>query len=357
MKLTVKTKTLQDLVAKATKGASCNKMIPITGLMLVELDNNTLTLVTTDATNYLYVSAHKIEGEKFSVVVQVEVFAKLISKLTCEDVTLELADNKLTVKGNGTYVIELPLNEEGELVTYPNPQAKPDNIEPYKVQLSTIKLILSVAKSALATTEVVPCYTGYYVGDKVIATDIYKICGIDVDVLKDSALMSPELMNLFEVMTEEEITVYQSADWIIFQTSDCKIFGRYMDGKDDFSVDAINGLLSQEFKSCCKVSKADLLQLLDRLSLFVSPYDKNCIDLTFTPEGLQVSSKKSNSVEVIPFKESKDFSSFTCGIDIDMLTSQVKAHRSDIIEIQYGEDNAIKLPDGNITQVIGLLDE
>ena len=101
MKLTVNTQTLQTMVVKSMKGASCNKMIPLTSLMAIELKDNRLSLITTDATNYLYVSETKVEGDDFYVVVQADMFSKLISRLTCEKVKLELSDNVLKVKGNG----------------------------------------------------------------------------------------------------------------------------------------------------------------------------------------------------------------------------------------------------------------
>ena len=44
-------------------------------------------------------------------------------------------------------------------------------------------------------------------------------------------------------------------------------------------------------------------------------------------------------------------------IDIEMLTSQIKANGADIIELQYGLDSSIKLVDGNLIQVIALMDD
>ena len=358
MKLTINTSTLQSMVAKAMKGASCNKMIPLTGLMAIELKNYSLTLITTDATNYLYVREDKVEGDDFYVVIQAEMFAKLISKMTCEKVTLELKDNILVVKGNGKYSIELPLDEEGELIKYPNPLAGKTFVgDTYTVNLSTIKLILATAKSALANTLEVPCYTGYYVGNKVVATDTYKICGISIKLWDEPVLVSPEMMNLLDIFTDEKIAVYRNGNNMVFNSENCTVYGTLMDSIDDYQIEAINGLLEQGFESSCKLTKSALLQLLDRLSLFVSPYDKNGIYLTFTRDGLQIESKQANSVELIPYTESDNFRDFTCCVDIEMLHSQVKANTGDAITLHYGEDNAIKITDGNVAQVVALLED
>ena len=56
MKIIIKTTTLQEMIAKAIKGASNNKLIPLTSLMAIEVKDKVLTLTTTDATNYLYIT-------------------------------------------------------------------------------------------------------------------------------------------------------------------------------------------------------------------------------------------------------------------------------------------------------------
>ena len=79
--------------------------------------------------------------------------------------------------------------------------------------------------------------------------------------------------------------------------------------------------------------------------------------LTFTQNGLQVSSKAANGVELINYVSSDNFKDFTCSIDIQMLMQEVKAISNDVIELHYGEDNAIKMTDGNITIIVALLED
>lgn len=357
MKLTINTTLLQTMVARAVKGASENKMIPLTSLMAIELKDNTLTIITTDSTNYLYVKSDKVVGDDFYVVIQSELFSKLVSKLTCENVTMELKENFLNVKGNGSYSIELPLNEDGELIRFPDPVSKVNLENAGEVKLSTIKLITSTAKASLAETLDNPCYTGYYVGKNVVATDTYKICGINISLFDEPALISASMMDLLDIFTDETIKVRRDGDTVIFESPNTVLYGKFMDSIDDYQIEAINGLLEQKFGSVCKIPKTAMLQLLDRLALFVSAYDKNGIYLTFTRDGLQVESKQANSVELIPYIESSSFHNFTCCVDIEMLRSQIKSNGSDSVEIHYGEDNALKMTDGNVTQVVALLED
>ncbi|MBO6271719.1 hypothetical protein J6O48_02945 [bacterium] len=361
MKLTLKTEKLKDMVSRAIKGVGNNKLIPITSMMAIEVIDNKLSLITTDATNYLYVSEDKVVSEDFYVVVDANLFSKLISKMTCENITLTVKQNfVLEVKGNGTYKIELPLDENGQPIKFPDPVNTVDlsHAEEVTVNRTTIQVILDTIKPALAVTLENPCYTGYYVGQQIVATDTYKIASMGVKLFIDSArLVSPEFMDLLAVMNAEKITVDMTDTDIVCSTPDCIVCGKFMEGIDEYAIDAIMGLVNTEFGSFCAVPKSALLQLLDRLSLFVGTYDKNAIYLTFTNAGLQVSSKAANSVEIIDYVTSEDFKDFTCAVDISMLINEVKSIQNDVIELYYGEDNAIKMTDGNITIIVALLDD
>lgn len=359
MKLTVNAEKLKDMVSRAVKGASNNKLIPITSLMKVEGNATGLSLTTTDATNYLCIEDDSVVGD-FYAVVPVDIFSKLIAKTTCDTVTLEVVNNILKVKANGNYSIELPLDENGEAIKYPDIVKNLNAVkQKATINLSTIKVILDTVKPALATTLENPCYTGYYVGDKVVATDTFKIASMNVDLFNTGVayLISPELMNLLGIMTKEKINVDFFDDSIMFVTDDCTVVGHVMEGIEEYAIDAIESLVDTEFDSKCRVPKSALLQLLDRLSLFVGTYDKNAVRLTFTHDGLQVESKASSGVEIIKYVDSENFREFTCLVDIQMLVNEVKSIQNDVIEMYYGVDNAIKFTDGNITIIVALLED
>lgn len=355
--VTINTTILQDMISRVTKGASNNKLLPLTQMLAIELKDNQLRLITSDGTNYLYIIQDKVEGNDFYAVVPIEVFSKLISRLTCESVSLSLTDNLLSVVGNGNYTIELPLDEEGLPIKYPDLAEDIEIKGTTKINLSTLKLILQSCKSSLATTLDEPCYTGYYAGENVIATDSYKIAAVDVKLFDEPVLVSPALMNLFEVMRAEKVGVDIIDDDIIFTTPDCIICGKKMEYIEDFQVDAIMELVNNEFDSICKISKAGLISLLDRISLFVGPYDNGIIRLTFTKDGINIESSKANGIETIPYIESSNFKAYTCVANIEILTQQVKANPDDVIELHYGDESSIKFTAGNVIQIVALSEE
>ena len=356
MKLKLKTLKLQEMVSKSIKGASNNKMIPITGLMAIVLKKGVLTLITTDATNTLKVSEKDIEGDEFYVVVQTDIFSKLVAKTTTETVTLTLKENSLEVKGNGTYSIELPLDEEGQLIKFP--EYKFDSkAEKTTINLSTVKVLLNANKAALAETMEIPCLTGYYFDESVMTTDSYKVCSNDIKVFPNKVLLPSELVELLAIMDEEKITVQQAGSKILFTTGNVIVYGTELDGIEDYPAEAVKAYLETEFSSMCKLPKSALLNVLDRLSLFVSTYDKNGVYLTFTNDGVIISSKRSNGTELIKYQGSENFQAFTACADIELLKSQIAAQDGEVVELWYGHDKAIKMISGKITQIVALLED
>lgn len=352
----IKTTKLQELLSKATKGVGNNKLIPLTSLMALEVKDGELTVTTTDATNYFYVK-EKVDGDDFYVCIQADQFSKLVSKITTESITLTVKDNALEVRGNGTYSIPLPIDVDGSIVKYPNPldDVTLDN-KIGEFSVATIKDVLSTIKPGLAVKMDFPQYTNYYMGDCVIATDTFKVNHMDEQVFDTPKLVSGDTMNLLDVVTDDTIEVYENNGKLIFSTPSCIVYGVAMNGIEDFPVDVINGYVSQKFPSMCKLPKANILQLLDRIALFVSDFDDGAIELTFTREGLLVSNRQSSGTELIPYIEIEDFADLVGSVDILMLQTQIKAQRGDVIELWFGEPNAIKLVDDNITSVVALLE-
>ena len=365
MKFTMTTAVLQEMLTKSVKCASNDNQRPLTGLIAIQLKDNVLTLITCSESNYLYVNKENIVGDDFYVVVPVEIFSKLVSKLTAENITLELDDNALVVKSGGTYSIEVSLNEEGELTRYPDPFSKIDmkseNVQHYPIKRSTLGLILAVNSASIAAGETAKdlpeVYRGYYVANNIVTTDTIKMCGININICDVPMLVRPETMKLTEVFSDENLEIAIQDSTIILHSldsADCIIMSKLMSNVEDFQIDALNDLLATEFESECAINKTTLLQILDRLSLFIDKLDDFGVYLTFTQEGIKLANKKSSSEETIAYEMSDNFKPFTCKVDIKMLTEQVKAAPGDLINLKYGNEVCLKFTDGNVTQLVAL---
>lgn len=352
----IKTTTFQEMMSRAVKGAGNNKLIPLTSLISIKSVNSVLTLITTDATNYLYIKQSGVEGDDIKVVVQAERIAKLVSKMTSEFIELENKGAYLEVVGNGTYQIDIPADENGMEIEYPDPMADTDitDMEAKEVTYNTIQKILNTVKPALAVTMEDPEYTGYYVGDTVLATNREIITDYDENLLGQDKLISVEMMNLLGVMSHEKFSAYIDNDTIIFDSPDCIVYGKEQEGIEDFAVDTIKGFLDIEMNSMCKVNRSDLLNVLDRLFLFVTSYDNETIKLIFTDNSLIVKSLKDTGYEELKYVESDNVAPFEAYINIEYLITQLKAQDGENATICYGASNAIRMEDGDILQFVAL---
>ena len=362
MKFSISTKQLQDLVTKAIKCSSNNKLIPVTNFMEIRLAGSKLSLITTDRTNYLRVQQDVDSTDSFNVVVTAESFAKLISRMTCDTITFELDDKSLTViGGKSKYKIELILDADGTILKeIPKPKSEDlETIQPETISVASINSIINTAKSALSTDLTVPILTAYYVGDSVMSTDQLKICCIADKLVDKPLLISAQTMDLLQLMPEEdetEIAYYRSDDGIAFRTKNCALITKAFDGVETYPIDVMNKFVESKFDNECSVRKDDILQALDRLSLFVGPYDKNVILLTFGNGSLVMQNKKSVGTEDIDCLSGGE-GEFNCAIDVELFKSQIRVNSTDNVTIQYGLDNCIKIVDGNAVQIVCLCKE
>ena len=359
MQLKLQTSKLQEMVGKSIKGASNNKMIPLTSLMEIELKNHVLTLRTTDASNTLSIMAKDIDGEDFHTVVPSEMFSKLVGKITTNNITLTVSSISLIVKGNGEYQIELPLNDDGDLIKFP----AQTNITVFEsaivgeVALSALKSVLNANKAAVAQTMELPYLTGYYFGEQVITTDSFKVCANAQKLIPIPSLLPSVMVELLSLVGDEKIKVYLVDNKVTFVGSDVMIQGSTMSGIEDYPVEPVVEYLKTKFVSHCQVNRNDLLNVLDRLSLFVSVYDKNGVYLTFTEEHVQFSSKRTNGIEALEYKTNTGHLDYSCCIDIELFKSKVAAQEGEVVELWYGNEKAIKMISGNITQIVSLLED
>lgn len=355
----VVTSRMKEAVNKAIKGAGFNNLIPITSMIGIKLSDGKLRLLTTDMTNTLCIIIDKVAGDDMDITVDADKFGKLIAKTTSEDIGLAVNEDVLYVKGNGTYKIPLISDEEG-LISFPDVNLMKDiKTTDCQTKLSSVMQAYNINKSALAKTLENPALTGYYCGENVISTDANVITfnGFKMFDIDNPILISPQQMQLLTLNTSEDIDVFMGDNTIQFVTEDVIIDGSLMEGIEDFPANEVNAYLDEAFTSSCKVPKDLLLSVLDRLALFIEPYDKNGAYFTFCKRGITIHSKKDASTETINYVESKDFAPFVCCVDIPMLKEQLQANPDDTVKICYGNENALKIESGKVTQVIALLED
>lgn len=353
------TEKFKAAVSKAVQGAGFNKLLPLTtmiGLKYTE-SKKALWFTTTDMTNILDVFVDDVvDPEPLEATIDADTFSKLVAKLTSDTVELSVENNTLIVKGNGTYKFPLISDEDG-LVQFP----KTEKItgEEKEVLLSTVMSVYNSNEPALAKTLEQPYLTGYYFGEEAVSTDATVITFNSKSITKAEKplLISAQALFLLTLNSQEKIKLAQNEEALQFTTDDVVVTTSMLEGIDEYPIDEIKKYLDEDFPASCKVSKDILLDVIDRLELFIEPYDMNGAYFTFTEEGINVHSKKDASTEVIKYIESEKFVPFICCVDIPALKEQVQAIPENTITLSYGNDNALRIDCGDIVQIVSLLED
>ena len=353
----IKTKILKEMINKSIKGAGMNKMLPLTGYLGIELKDNLLTLITTDGNNYLRV-LNKVEvdgvNDNFYTVVKVDIFSKLINKTTKEYIELINTDNFLNLKGNGIYKLEIPISEDGNIIKYPNHIDKFTNIEAKKINIKLLQKLLDSAKNSIAIPLVNPCLTGYYIGNKIITTDTQKICYINQNIIDTDLLISSDLASLINLLDEQEANIYIIDNNIMIETNNIIITSKELEGKDVFPMEPINLLVNTTYENRIKLNKNELLDILDRMSLFAVEEYKKSISFEINNNEVKIISQESKAEEIITILDSTNIINFKFLINIDMLKDQLLSIVSDKVDLYYGSDSSIKLVEDNMILITAL---
>lgn len=354
---TFTTGRLKELVAYAVKGAGFSKTLELSNYMGIQVADGVLYLNTTDGENYLSVSDACAAGD-MNIVVNADLFSKLISKITSDTVDMSVEGNSLIVKGNGTYKLELVPDETGDTLVFPD--KFPEVVEEIGKISANDLVVVANSLSASLMDSANSVYSNYYFGDVVASTDKRMMCIFNKKLFKVPYLFNSNFVDLM-CMAGTDATISKSEDMLvadidISEKGNISVCTKIPDNVSEFSIANVNKFAALEVKSFCRVRKAELLNLLDRLSLFVvSKFDDGAIQLSFTNDAIEVSSLASSGVERIEYAECKDVEPITIKINIERLRSQLKVYLADMVDLYFGSEVCIKLVDGDVSQIIALV--
>ena len=357
----LKTEVLKNMLNKAVKVCSFNNMLPITSLVEIETNERGLSVKTTDNITTMIIT-EKIEGLTPSrVVVDANIITALVNKITTEEIELIISDKALTITGNGVYNLEIRVDESGEIVKLPAIDQELINSANKEFDFKGITDKLRICRPAIPETEDQKEYNNYYMKDTVIATNVYKISSVkNVESMASEELFIPAEFGKILIELDYIKANYIKKDKTLVIVGENFVICTTMYGEfDKFPLADIQNAISQEYKYSVVVKKKDLAGLVDRLNLFVTAYDADSVDFIFTPDKLKVTNKKKTCDENIEYvsKNVTDLVELPCLINIEYFKAQLDVLPSEEITFRFGgSDTGMAMVDGDITQVVALLD-
>lgn len=350
----VKTDDFKKLLNKAMKGAGCNSFSPITCFCKIKETNDTVSITTTDGINFLTVScdtATDMPRAKLDCVADLKYLSAIIMKITSEFTTIYTSDNNLIVSANGKYTMSLPLDENDRYIEYPEIRVvETTATTSYEIYADYIRDIIHTNKQAMPKGDQYADLAGYMFADECITTDSLIICANNLSVFPTKVLFSQQVMDV--LATFEDCINVKNIDGDLFVFSDDEtIYCAYREDDSNYPLDAIKNLLNTGFEHTVYISSDELKSALDRIKIFVSPYDANACTIAFKPGKITVKNTNGTSEEDIEVGNSVECS---VRVNIDFLSAQLKTMQ-DSISISFGNDRCIKLKDELTDRLIALV--
>lgn len=347
--LTINTKRLQTMVGKLNKCGS-SKLLEITHYWHIFAAGEGIAIAAMDGNNYITVLDDTVKGE-IDVIVRADQFGKLVDKTSVEKIVLNPKENYLSVIGNGEYKVEIVSGE-----VYPYAPSLETEVKPTTVKSKYLRSIYNVNKSTVSNNASDGFLTGYLVTEKAaITSDSIKVCINPVEFLKDTVLLTPEMLRLMQAITDEECKVYHKDNVLQIESSDTIIYGAELDGKEDFPDLSEYG--SAALPNRGKVSKLGIQQIVDRLTLFLGDFDNGDIQLEFENKILNVRTKSGSyeRIQLVPDDGNSD--GFQCSINVTFLKDILGSIGNETFFICYGEDGFVKIEDDSVVYVLATNEE
>lgn len=358
MSFKINTNILKDLVNKADKGSSRQSTLAVSMCVNLEKLGRDLILTTTDNVSTLKVIGKNIfeeDEEDFFVCVDSELFTKLIGKQTVSEVELLFEKDYLQVNGNGSYKLPMVLDESGEVVRIPIKEFDA-NTNSKEISKLTINDLLTYNRVNIAKL-VGSTYCGYYVDSENIIT----FDGINATVTQASIvevgqelLLSASLVDLLNIVGGT-INLQVRDNLVRLYSDEIEIISALKLGADRYPADAFKGLANYEYSSLGVFNRKDLIDAIERITLFLGITDRNVVRLQFSAGGLELISINEASIECIPYENEGEHLEFNHGIDVVDLKNQLKASSEKNVNIYYGGKDCLCIKNDRVSQLVPLV--
>lgn len=353
MSITFKTQTLMEVVSQLNR-LTPSKLLEITRYWHIEGYDGFITFTGYDGSNWLRYSI-EAKGE-IDVMVKAEQFGKLIEKTTVENITLTPKEEYLEVKANGTYKVDIVTGDE----SYPSFDEKLpadlDDENATRLKTSLFYEVFNINDSAVSKSSADGVYTGYLLdNDQAITSDIIRICLNPIDSIGTRLLIPAPLMKLLASLGDEELYLWTfDDDYIFVSTSTVEIYGRLMEGIEDYQDMSI--MDDQEFTGKVKLTTAAIQSILERLTLFMTPFDKGSIHLDFGPKQLAILTT-SGSKELVKYSEVTDAPDFSGILNSILLRDILSTVSDEYFTLEFGNELSIRITANEVTYYLATQEE
>lgn len=362
---------MQSACSKILAAVDSNNLSILTETLQIKTEGRSLYI---SVTNREYFAKVRIEIDSdidFHATVNANLFLKLVSQITTDTIEMNVVDNSLVLKGNGTY--KLPLIFDGESllelpeITISNPTVN------FVINSETLLSILQYNSKEITKGSISkPIQKLYYMDEEGAVTFTTGACVNSFTLEKPvKVLLNDRLVKLFKLFKGESVQFTLGYDAITDEIIQTKV--KFESGDvtitailscDDsmlrqFPVNAVRGRANSEYPYSINMNRENLIQTINRLMLFTtSSNGKEIVKPNSTFEF-----KKDSVVIYDVKKENKEeiyYTNTSCNIedvysaifDLNDLRSTLETCSEQYVTLNFGDGQAAVLVRGNIKNVI-----
>lgn len=368
----IKTKKLQEVCSKILPAVESSDLASILDTLQLKTVDKVLCLSVTNKEYYVEVKLDITDEVDFNATVSANLFLKLVSQITAEDIELTVTETTLNVKANGSY--KLPLIFEGEkLMELPVIEIN-NVVKNFDISSSILNSILDYNTKELDKGTISrPVQKLFYIDERGAITFTTGACVNSFELSEPvRILLNKRLVKLFKLFKDCSVKFTLAYDAVpgsedIIQT---KVKFEAVDITITSILSCDDSMLSQVpvtnirnradniYPHSVVLSKSDLMATLGRLVLFTSDNTRNnlkpYIHFNFGPESVEVSDIEKENKEVIKYlnKESGIDENYEATLDIVDLKLTLDTCVEPSVTLSFGDGNAFVLSRGSIKNVI-----
>lgn len=360
-------KKLQEAAVKilaAVDGGDVSEVVKDT--VEIKTYGKTLQLNVTNKEYYVRVSLPIQEEVPFKAVVDAKLFLNLISKITTENLELNVDDKKLVIKANGNYKLPL-IYDNDTLIEVPEINIEEETTS-FNISSDILSSILNYNSKEINTAKAVkPFQKLYYIDEQGCMTFSSGGC-INSFTLpeKITLLLNTKLVKLFRLFKDGDIKFTLGHDEVagVIQTkikleNDEVAITSITSTSDSIlatvPVRALRERANFSYDYQVNFEKTALTQALTRLLLFNNArggLNKDFGVFEFNKTSVSIYDANKENKEVIPYVNSTISTQYKAILDINALKTTLDSCNEDILLFNFGDRKCFVLSRGNIKNLM-----
>lgn len=369
--MVISVESIQEVCSKILAAVDVSNVSTVTETIELKTENDVLYLNVTNKEYYVSVKLAVSSEEKLHATVNANLFLKLMSQITTENVELKVENNSLIIIGNGTY--KLPLIYVGDTMLE-LPSIVIGNITTqFDINSNILNSINTYNSKELNRTVVTrPVQRLYYIDEKGCITFTTGACVNSFTLSSPiKILINNKIVKLFKLFKNEQVHFKLGHDALSeeivqtkvkFETDTISITAIINSDESLVSgvpVEAIRKRANAIYPHQISLNKDKLLQTIGRLMLFTSlskdPLNKAYSKFTFEKTKVTIFDTFGTNKEEIEYENVEDNAEdfiYEAVLDLNDIKSTLENCVEKYVMIGFGDGSAITITRGNIINVI-----